>query len=158
MQEYQFLPSLSLDEYEALRESIREKGVIESVVTDEEGNVIDGHHRVKVCKELGIEYPTRVIEGLSEEQKQDLSVELNMHRRHLTAEQKRDLGKSLRSQGWAITRIAKAIGVNKSTIFRWCPEEAVANTTKENSDKSTPTENLEAIIAERVASRWRPGL
>jgi ParB-like chromosome segregation protein Spo0J len=89
-----------LDEYEALRENILEKGVIEPVITDEYGNIIDGHHRVRACKELGIEYPTRVIEGLSEEQKQDLSVELNMHRRHLTKEQKRELPVALRGRGW----------------------------------------------------------
>jgi ParB-like chromosome segregation protein Spo0J len=149
MQEYQFLPSLSLDEYEALRESIREKGVIEPVVTDENGKVIDGHHRVRVCKELGIEYPMRVIEGLSEEQKQDLSVELNMHRRHLTKEQKKELAVSLREQGWRNARISKVIGVDRSTVGRWFPEN-VANATSNNSDKSTPTQNLEAIIAERV--------
>jgi ParB-like chromosome segregation protein Spo0J len=149
MQEYQFLPSLSLDEYEALRESIREKGVIEPVVTDEEGNVIDGHHRVKACEELGIKYPTRVIAGFSEEQKQDLSVELNMHRRHLTKEQKKELAINLRDQGWKNARISKVIGVDRSTIGRWFPEN-VANATIKNSDKSTPTANLEEIIAERL--------
>jgi ParB-like chromosome segregation protein Spo0J len=119
MREYQFLPSLSLDEYEALRESIREKGVIEPVVTDEEGNVIDGHHRVKACEELGVKYPTRIIAGFSEEQKQDLSVELNMHRRHLTKEQKKELAVNLRKQGWTQERIGKALGVPQQTISRW---------------------------------------
>jgi ParB-like chromosome segregation protein Spo0J len=89
------------------------------VVTDEDGNVIDGHHRVKACEELGVKYPTRVIAGFSEEQKQDLSVELNMHRRHLTKEQKKELAVNLREQGWTQERIGKALGVPQQTISRW---------------------------------------
>jgi ParB-like chromosome segregation protein Spo0J len=60
---YQYLPSLSLDEYEGLRESVRKYGVIQPVITDEFGAVIDGYHRVKICKELEIDYPTRILEG-----------------------------------------------------------------------------------------------
>jgi len=145
--EYQFLPSLSLDEYEALRESIREKGVIEAVITDENGNIIDGHHRVKACAELGIEYPTRVIEGLSEEEKQDLSLELNMHRRHLTKEQKKELAVGLREQGWTQERIGKSLGVCQKTISNWV---GLVNLLNQNSDKSTPTQNLDAIINAKV--------
>lgn len=151
METYQFLPSLNLDEYEALRESIRENGVIESILVDEEGNVIDGHHRLKVCEELGIECPRRALMGLSDEQKQDLSLELNLHRRQLTKEQKKEIAANLREQGWTQERIGKALGVDRSTISRWFP---VCNITNQNSDNClspTPTQNLEAIIAERLA-------
>ena len=154
METYQFLPSLSLDEYEALRESIREKGVIESILVDEEGNVIDGHHRLKACEELGIECPRRALMGLSDEQKQDLSLELNLHRRQLTKEQKKEIAANLREQGWTQERIGKALGVARRTISDWI---GVANPPCENSDNSpsptpTPTQNLEAIIAERLAA------
>jgi ParB-like chromosome segregation protein Spo0J len=98
------------------------------VVWKEENVLVDGHHRVKICKELGIEYPVRVIEGLGEERKQNLSIELNMHRRHLTNEQKRELAASLRSKGWNNMRIARVIGVDRSTVGRWFPED-VANAT-----------------------------
>ena len=151
METYQFLPSLNLDEYEALRESIRENGVIESILVDEEGNVIDGHHRLKVCEELGIKCPRRALMGLSDEQKQDLSLELNLHRRQLTKEQKKEIAANLREQGWTQERIGKALGVARRTISDWI---GVANPPNQNSDNSpspTPTQNLEAIIAERLA-------
>ncbi len=57
---YQFLPPLSADEREALRESIATFGVLQAVITDETGNVLDGHHRAEIAAELGIEYPTKV--------------------------------------------------------------------------------------------------
>ena len=141
MNEYQFLPSLSLDEYEALRESIRENGVIEPVITDEGGAIIDGHHRVKICAELDIDYPTRVLEGLSEEQKQDLSLELNMHRRHLTKEQKKELAIGLREQGWTQERISKALGTPRRTIADWLGGIAKVD---QPSPREEPPKNPEA--------------
>ena len=149
---YQFLPSLSLDEYEALRESIREKGVIESILVDEEGNVIDGHHRLKACEELGIECPRRALMGLSDEQKQDLSLELNLHRRQLTKEQKKEIADGLYEKGWGYGRIAKILKVGKSTIQDWVKGKRYESVPPQNSDNSlSPTQNLEAIIAERLA-------
>jgi ParB-like chromosome segregation protein Spo0J len=138
---YQFLPCLSLDEYEALRESIRENGVIEPVVVDERGEVIDGHHRVKVCKELGIEYPVRVIEGLGEERKQNLSIELNMTGRELTKDQKKDLAISLFEKGWTQERIALRMKVNQSTISRW-----LENMQMHNADQRSPTLNKDDLL------------
>jgi ParB-like chromosome segregation protein Spo0J len=125
-------------------------GVIESVITDEAGNVIDGHHRVKACGELGVEYPEKVIEGLSEEQKQDLSLKLNMHRRHLTKEQKKELATDLSSKGWGYKRIAKVTGTAASTIQGWLKSKGYEFVPQENSDNLTPAQNLEAIIAERL--------
>jgi len=60
----------------------------------------------------------RVLEGFSEEEKQDLSLELNMNRRHLTKEQKRELAITLCSQGWSLRRIEKTFGLPKSTVQR----------------------------------------
>ena len=148
--EYQFLPSLSLDEYEALRESIREKGVIEAVITDENGNIIDGHHRVKACAELGIEYPTRVIEGLSEEEKQDLSLELNMHRRHLTKEQKKELAVGLRVQGWTQERIGKSLGTPRTTILGWLKNVEI-DTPNQSSPKPQSDPELDRLRKELAA-------
>jgi ParB-like chromosome segregation protein Spo0J len=119
MDSYQYLPSLSLDEYEALRESIRKYGVIQPVIVDETGTIIDGYHRVKVCHELGIEYPTRVMKGLSEEEKENLSVSLNIKRRHLTKDQKKELALALREQDWTQERIASVFEVTQKTISNW---------------------------------------
>jgi len=50
---YQFLADLSADEYAALKRDIAARGVLVPVEYDQDGNVIDGHHRVRICGELG---------------------------------------------------------------------------------------------------------
>jgi hypothetical protein len=67
---YQLMPPLSAEEYAALKADIAERGVQVPVEYDEHGNVIDGHHRIQICAELGIaQWPRLVRHGLSEEDK-----------------------------------------------------------------------------------------
>lgn len=88
---YQLLPPLSEAELEELRASIRENGVMVAVLVDEDGAVIDGHHRQRIADELGIDYPVTQRAGLTEADKRSLALSLNLHRRHLSREQKRDV-------------------------------------------------------------------
>lgn len=88
---YQTMPPLPGEDFAAMRESIRSTGVTTPVIVDEDGNIIDGHHRAMICRELGIEYPQHVVSGLTEQQKLAKSVSLNIHRRQLTQEQKRQI-------------------------------------------------------------------
>jgi ParB-like chromosome segregation protein Spo0J len=52
------------------------------IIVDKDGNIIDGHHRFRICKELGIEpeFETQDFEG--EEQKLKTIVDVNSARRH----------------------------------------------------------------------------
>lgn len=87
---YQFFPSLDVNEYHALKEDIRQNGVRVPVEYDEEGNVLDGFHRVQICKELGItDFPSVVRVNMTEEEKIAHVFSLNANRRHLTDGQKR---------------------------------------------------------------------
>ncbi|MDR1979044.1 MAG: helix-turn-helix domain-containing protein [Synergistaceae bacterium] len=149
MQTYQFLQPLQLDEYEALRESIRKYGVIQPVITDEDGKIVDGYHRAKVCKELGIDYPTRVMEGLSEEEKENLSISLNLKRRHLTKEQKKELAINLREQGWTQERIAGVMEVSQSTLSRWLMH--LHNPDQPSPNDPSELDRLKKEIADREA-------
>lgn len=88
---YQLLPPLTTQEEADLTASIHEHGVMVPVLVDEDGDVIDGHHRQKIADHLGIDYPVEVRAGLTHEQKLDLALRLNIARRHLTREQKREL-------------------------------------------------------------------
>ena len=45
MPDYQIMTPLTAVENGALRESVKEHGVIVPIVFDEDGNCIDGHHR-----------------------------------------------------------------------------------------------------------------
>ena len=89
---YQVMPDLADDEYRELRADIAERGVQVPIEFDEDGNVLDGHHRLKACKELGItDYPTIIRYGMTEAEKRTHARKLNMLRRHLSQEQRREL-------------------------------------------------------------------
>ncbi|GIV51804.1 MAG: hypothetical protein KatS3mg038_2325 [Candidatus Kapaibacterium sp.] len=86
------LPHLSEEEFEALKADIAQRGVQVPVEYDEHGNILDGHHRVRACHELGIkDWPRIVRVGLSEEEKIEHALALNLVRRHLTREQRQEL-------------------------------------------------------------------
>jgi ParB-like chromosome segregation protein Spo0J len=57
-QEYASLvPQLSTEEYESLKQSIKENGLWVPIVVNKDGVILDGHHRYKACQELGIKEP-----------------------------------------------------------------------------------------------------
>jgi site-specific DNA-methyltransferase (adenine-specific) len=80
---YQVLPPLAPEARRALAEDIRRHGVLVAVEVDEEGNVLDGHHRVELAAELGVEYPVVIRAGLSETERVEHALRLNLLRRHL---------------------------------------------------------------------------
>jgi ParB-like chromosome segregation protein Spo0J len=119
MSKYQLLPPLTDDEYEALKANIAARGVLQPVVVDEAGAILDGHHRAQACDELGIEYPRLVLEGLTELEKIEQALMLNLGRRHLTQEQRRALVRQLHDADHSVRWIAKATGISKSTVHRY---------------------------------------
>lgn len=54
------LPPLNASQFEQLKESIRQHGVMEDILVSKDGYVIDGCHRIKACKELGIDFRHKV--------------------------------------------------------------------------------------------------
>jgi ParB-like chromosome segregation protein Spo0J len=122
---YQVMPSLSSEEYEALKAAIAENGVEVPVVIDTDGNIVDGHHRVRAYEELLAEgnavpmYPTSTRSDLTTDaEKRELAWRLNMQRRHLDQAQKRDAiaAKRKESPEWADNRIAHLLGVDSKTV------------------------------------------
>lgn len=118
MKYYQTMPPLTSVEYAELKESIRRDGINVPVIIDEDGNVIDGHHRVMIAQELGIKYPKHMVYGLSEDQKLDMSVSLNVDRRQLTREQKRQVvaAQLKRHPEKSNREHARQIGVDHKTV------------------------------------------
>ena len=89
---------------------------------DEQGNVLDSHHRLKAAKELGLPdeaIPRVVRQGPSDEQKLEHVLRLNLLRRHLTREQKEALAVQLRQRGWTQVHIAAVLGVSQQTVSNW---------------------------------------
>lgn len=110
---------LSDIEYESLRSSIAEDGVITPIVIDEDGNIIDGHNRQKIADELGISCPTKTVSGLDEDGKFKLAISLNGIRRQLTSAAKRKLAATMHARGIPKTEIAQALSVDRTTVGRW---------------------------------------
>lgn len=123
---YQLLPPLSEEEYTALKEDIRARGVAVAVEFDGDGNILDGHHRVKIWQELqdeGVDIPMfdqKVMHFQSEEAKRDYVLALNLKRRHLTPTQKAMLFARLRLPPYNMTlqAIATIANVGIGTVWR----------------------------------------
>ena len=81
------LPPLSEDEFEALKARIEEDGgVMDAVVLDDEGNVLDGHTRLKIDPDA----PTRSVRGFRHPLEKPAYVLRTRKRRNLSREQERD--------------------------------------------------------------------
>lgn len=118
-QPYQLFDDLTEEEYAALRDDIARCGVLVPIEFDEDGNVLDGHHRLRACQELGItDYPRVVRAGLDEQGKRNHTRSLQMLRRHLTSEQKRRvIADQLRDTPERSDRaIGRQLGVSHATV------------------------------------------
>ena len=49
------VPNLSQQEYDSLMQSIREYGQLSPILVNQDGIVLDGHLRFRICEEIGIE-------------------------------------------------------------------------------------------------------
>jgi hypothetical protein len=113
---YQLLPPLTVEQRHILRQSIEENGVLEPVVFDEDGEILDGHHRVEIAEELGIEYPRRVIDDLDRPGKHMYALTVNVARRQLDQSTRGSLVARMRIRGMSIRGIAEALGVSRGTV------------------------------------------
>lgn len=115
---YQVMPALSAEEYAALKVDIAAHGVRVPIDVDEAGDVLDGHHRQRIAAELGMECPSRTVSGMSEQQKREHALTVNLARRHLSTQQRRQL--IAREIGRAPQRsdrdLARLVGCDHKTV------------------------------------------
>src|SRR5918995_1372857 len=91
--EYASLVSeLSVEEYKSLKQSIKkENGLYVPIIVNQNGIILDGHHRYKACQELGIEPKTLVREFKDKLDEQLFVIDCNLIRRQLNNFQKTEL-------------------------------------------------------------------
>ena len=77
------LPQMSSDEYDALRESIKQNGQRDPIIVNESNTILDGHMRNSVCVDLCIEPKVRVEHFSSVQEEIAYIIDVNIHRRHL---------------------------------------------------------------------------
>lgn len=105
-------------EYLAIKESIATYGSLQRVVVDEHGNVIAGRLRKRACAELKKNCPTEVISGLTEDQKEQLTFELDFCRRHQSLNDKRRAAEFFLKADPRNTdrKIGRTIGLDHKTV------------------------------------------
>jgi len=116
---YQVFPDLPPEEFETLKTDIAARGVQVAIEITEKGETLDGHQRLRACRELGIKnYPRRVIGGLDDQGKRHHAIKANCLRRQLTRQQRRDLiADELRRNPRQSNRfLAELVGVDKNTV------------------------------------------
>jgi ParB-like chromosome segregation protein Spo0J len=89
------LPRMSDDEFTELKASIQTEGQHYPIVVNENLEVLDGHHRLKACIELGIEPDFEVRKFDDKLLEKKFVIEANLRRRHLTRFQLVELGMPL---------------------------------------------------------------
>ena len=75
------------DEKEQLLKSIKAQGTIEPLIvrplSENEYEVISGHRRLEICKELGMEKIPVIVRNLTDEQAVSMMVDANLHRNNI---------------------------------------------------------------------------
>lgn len=91
------LPEPPEKEFSAFVESVRSNGVIVPLLVTTDGLLLDGHRRLRAAREVGLaEVPIRVVDvDGAEGWQKAVALLSNLHRRHLSAAQRADLGSSL---------------------------------------------------------------
>lgn len=123
---YQLFDDLTEKAYQALKDDIETRGIIVPIEVDENGDILDGHHRVKAWKELvnekkikkGDQYNRIVRANMSEQEKRNHVRALNIIRRHLSKEDQQKMWKAMREDGATYEAIAEASGVGTKTVQR----------------------------------------
>lgn len=116
------VPKMSAEAYDELRRDIEKHGQIEPITVI--GNVIiDGRHRYRACRELGITCKMRQFEGTDVE---SFVISTNLARRHLSTSQKTWLIKRLLAlhPERSNRAVAATVGVSHHTVQRARADES----------------------------------
>lgn len=79
-------PMMTSEEYEGLKQDIKEHGLRHPVITFE-GKILDGRNRKRACQELGVPAPERKFDPETQGDPAAYVASENIHRRHLTQAQ-----------------------------------------------------------------------
>jgi hypothetical protein len=86
------VPELSPEESESLKQSIKKANRLNvPIIVNQDGIILDGHHRYKACQDLGIEPETIVREFSDKSEEQLFVIDCNLTRRQLNNFQKTEL-------------------------------------------------------------------
>jgi ParB-like chromosome segregation protein Spo0J len=103
----------------ALNESMRLYGFFGTILRDQYGRILDGHHRQLVARQRGLETPYTIRPVKDDAEAIAIARAANGARRHMyTQEQRQELANGMRDQGFSYRAIAEALGVGVATVYR----------------------------------------
>jgi len=160
------LPPLASYEFEALKASIAEHGVLQRLLILPDGRIIDGYHRWKIAPDAPYD-----ILNLDDETAFLLGLAMNVARRQMSPDQIKELRKRQKKIAMELRKphgdqppmsrpkVAGILGVPEGTIARWEAESKKdtsivrQNNTSNPPDLKTKVPKKELLkIAERVAA------
>lgn len=141
----EILPPLSREEYDALAADIDANGVQTPIVIDEDNNILDGHHRYKICPDA----PVRTIDGLTHDEKIAYVLLSNLTRRNLSPAQRKEITKTQKklakelnkTHRYTQEKIALLLGVNQKTVSNW-----LTNNSKKDNVGKTDEKHYDARV------------
>lgn len=139
-------------EYDALVSDIAEHGQHEAIWLYE-GKVLDGRNRLRACNQLGLVPEFRQYTG---DDPQAFVVSLNLHRRHLTREQRDEVIRQLRANGMTLQKIADAVGVSIGKVHS-VASDLIFNSEIENERGQLRPMHYAARAVEAEAEDDEPG-
>jgi ParB-like chromosome segregation protein Spo0J len=119
---YQLFPDHSAEQFAALKEDIKLRGIQVPIDVDENGDLLDGHHRLRAYEELRAEgrrvpsYKRHVLRFATEDEKRAHVYRVNLLRRQLDLSQRREVLAALRKKGMSFREISDLTGMPKSTV------------------------------------------
>lgn len=147
-------PLMTGQEFDALVNDIAEHGQAEPIWLYD-GQVLDGRNRYRACMELGIVPDVREYTG---NDPHAFVVSLNLHRRHLTREQRDELIRTLRGNGYTLQKIADAVGVSVDTAHRIARDVVISDIGIENERGQLRPMQYAARTVEPEPDDDEPGL
>lgn len=94
--EADLVPTMPASEFQALLEDIRRRGILEPLHVQFDGTVLDGRHRLRAARALGLEQVPVVLVRLQDETPVSYMLRAALLRRHLTDDQKAIIAEGLR--------------------------------------------------------------
>lgn len=116
--QFQLFDALPAHIEDALRASIERFGVLVPVSVDQDGNILDGHHRKRIAEELKVPYDRLIRHCADDDERREIAHTLNADRRQMTDEQRKAVAVELRQQGHSLRAIAGAVGTSLGTVQR----------------------------------------
>lgn len=138
-------PPLLLDELEALRADIKERGIQIPIEVNTRREVLDGYGRAKVAKELGLKTVPVVVRDLHPTEEFIHVVKMNSLRRHLTPLQRAEVIRQVSAKLKASGPKVKPSKGGRPRHRHWVGQRTVPNGTVSSSSFISEREHVRRV-------------